>query len=60
MSYELCSAFKGKDVLILGGGDGALLKEVLEEEPRFVTMIDVMTALVQQRVLNIDLRILTF
>ncbi|RXG53920.1 Spermine synthase [Armadillidium vulgare] len=33
--------FKGKEVLILGGGDGALLWELLKEEPGFVTMIDI-------------------
>merc|ERR1711963_1000593 len=30
-----------KDVLILGGGDGALLHELLKEEPKFVTMVDI-------------------
>lgn len=33
--------FKGKEILILGGGDGALLWELLKEEPGFVTMVDV-------------------
>lgn len=33
--------FTGKEVLILGGGDGALLWELLKEKPKFVTMIDV-------------------
>jgi len=30
-----------KDVLILGGGDGALLHELLKEDPKFVTMVDI-------------------
>ena len=33
--------FEGKEILILGGGDGALLYELLKEKPKFVTMIDV-------------------
>lgn len=36
--------FAGKDILILGGGDGALLWELLKEKPKFVTMIDVRTS----------------
>ena len=33
--------FKDKEVLILGGGDGALLYELLKEKPKFVTMVDI-------------------
>jgi len=33
--------YKGKEVLILGGGDGALLHELVKEEPKFVTMVDI-------------------
>ncbi|UXI18514.1 putative signaling protein hedgehog [Sarcoptes scabiei] len=33
--------FKDKEILILGGGDGALLNELLKESPKFVTMIDI-------------------
>jgi spermine synthase len=33
--------FEGKDVLILGGGDGALLYELLKEKPKFVTMLEI-------------------
>lgn len=33
--------FEGKEILILGGGDGALLWELLKEKPKFVTMIDI-------------------
>lgn len=36
--------FAGKEILILGGGDGALLWELLKEKPKFVTMIDVRTS----------------
>lgn len=33
--------YRGKNVLILGGGDGALLHELLKENPNHVTMIDI-------------------
>ncbi len=33
--------FENLEILILGGGDGALLNEVLKENPKFVTMIEV-------------------
>ncbi|KAK2715164.1 spermine synthase-like isoform X2 [Artemia franciscana] len=33
--------YMNKDVLILGGGDGALLWELLKEKPSFVTMVDI-------------------
>lgn len=33
--------FEGKEVLILGGGDGALMKELQELNPKFVTMVDI-------------------
>merc|ERR1712083_1274776 len=36
-----------KDVLILGGGDGSLLHELLKESPKFVTMIDIDEAVVR-------------
>ncbi|RMX56297.1 hypothetical protein pdam_00011451 [Pocillopora damicornis] len=32
-------SYKDKDVLILGGGDGGVLNELLKESPKFVTMI---------------------
>ena len=31
----------GKEILILGGGDGGLLHELLKENPKFVTMVDI-------------------
>jgi len=33
--------YTDKEVLILGGGDGALLYELLKEKPKFVTMVDI-------------------
>lgn len=39
--------YKDKDILILGGGDGGLLHELLKEEPKFVTMIDIDDAVVE-------------
>lgn len=33
--------YANKTVLILGGGDGGLLHELLKENPRFVTMIEI-------------------
>lgn len=30
-----------KEILILGGGDGGLLHELLKESPKFVTMVDI-------------------
>lgn len=33
--------YAGKEVLILGGGDGGLLHELLKENPKFVTMVDI-------------------
>lgn len=34
-------SYKDKNVLILGGGDGGLLYELLKEEPAFVTMAEI-------------------
>jgi len=41
--------YKDKDVLILGGGDGALLWELLQEKdpPKFVTMVDIDEAVIR-------------
>ncbi|XP_070569097.1 spermine synthase-like [Ptychodera flava] len=33
--------FKDKEILILGGGDGGILHEILKESPKFVTMIEI-------------------
>ena len=38
---HLLQDYAKKDVLILGGGDGALLHELLKEDPKFVTMVDI-------------------
>jgi len=34
-------SYQGKNILILGGGDGALLYEILKENPKHVLMIDI-------------------
>ncbi|KAL9968615.1 hypothetical protein ACROYT_G020727 [Oculina patagonica] len=33
--------FKDKTILILGGGDGGILNELLQYSPKFVTMVDI-------------------
>lgn len=33
--------YAGKEIVILGGGDGGLLWELLKEKPKFVTMLEV-------------------
>ncbi|XP_066990968.2 spermine synthase [Anabrus simplex] len=33
--------YQDKEIVILGGGDGALLWELLKEKPKFVTMIEI-------------------
>lgn len=33
--------YKGKEICILGGGDGALLYELLKEDPKFVVMLEI-------------------
>jgi len=34
-------SYKDKDILILGGGDGGVLHELLKESPKFVTMVEI-------------------
>ena len=34
-------SYKDKDVLILGGGDGGVLNELLKESPKFVTIVEI-------------------
>lgn len=34
-------SYEGKTALILGGGDGGLLHELLKQNPKFVTMVEV-------------------
>ncbi|KAF2368164.1 Spermidine synthase tetramerization domain [Trinorchestia longiramus] len=34
-------SYKGKTALILGGGDGALMHELLKEDPKHVLMVDI-------------------
>lgn len=33
--------YEGAEICILGGGDGALLYELLKENPKFVTMLEI-------------------
>ncbi|XP_042547529.1 spermine synthase-like [Dipodomys spectabilis] len=33
--------YMGKDVLILGGGDGGILWEIVQQQPRMVTMVEI-------------------
>lgn len=33
--------YNGTEICILGGGDGALLYELLKETPKFVTMLEI-------------------
>lgn len=33
--------YEGKEIIILGGGDGGLLCELLKENPKQVTMLEV-------------------
>lgn len=33
--------YKGKEICILGGGDGALLYELLKEDPKYVVMLEI-------------------
>lgn len=33
--------YKGKDILILGGGDGGILHELLQKSPNFITMVEI-------------------
>ena len=33
--------YKDKEILILGGGDGGVLHELLKESPKFVTMVEI-------------------
>ena len=33
--------YRDKEVLILGGGDGGILNELLKEKPKFITMAEV-------------------
>ncbi|XP_067141111.1 spermine synthase isoform X1 [Centruroides vittatus] len=34
-------SYCNKEILILGGGDGGLLYELLKEKPKFITMVDI-------------------
>ena len=34
-------SYTDKEILILGGGDGGVLHELLKESPKFVTMVEI-------------------
>ncbi|XP_037079956.1 spermine synthase-like [Pollicipes pollicipes] len=40
--------YEGKTALILGGGDGGLLYELLKHNPKFVTMVEIDDVVIQQ------------
>ena len=40
--------YEGKSVLILGGGDGSILHEILKQNPAFITMVDISFVLLPQ------------
>ncbi len=33
--------YAGKEVLILGGGDGGILAEVVKQKPKMITMLEI-------------------
>ena len=33
--------YAGKEVLILGGGDGGILAEVVKQKPKMITMVEI-------------------
>lgn len=34
-------SYAGKEVLILGGGDGGILAEVVKQKPKMITMVEI-------------------
>lgn len=48
-------SYKDKDVLILGGGDGGVLNELLKESPKFVTMVEISfnSVLIETKILDL-------
>ena len=47
-------SYVGKTVLVLGGGDGGILKELLKESPKFVIMVDIsLYGLLHENTLNL-------
>lgn len=43
-------SYTGKEIVILGGGDGALLYELLQEKPKYVTMCEVNSVCLLQHI----------
>ena len=42
LGVDRSNCYTDKTVLILGGGDGGLLQELLQLSPRFIIMVEVM------------------
>ncbi|XP_071955747.1 spermine synthase-like isoform X2 [Antedon mediterranea] len=42
--------FRNKEVLILGGGDGGILHELLQADPKFVTMVEIDQIVIDQAI----------
>ena len=45
--------YKDKTVLILGGGDGGILHELLKQKPKFITMAEVSIIILSTGILSI-------
>lgn len=48
--------YAGKEVLILGGGDGGILAEVVKQKPKMITMLEI--SLMVSDLLNSDLKLI--
>lgn len=48
--------YTGKEIVILGGGDGGLLWELLKEKPKFVTMLEVCQTKIKKYIKEIVLQ----
>lgn len=49
-------SYAGKEVLILGGGDGGILAEVVKQKPKMITMLEI--SLFVYDLLNSDLKLI--
>lgn len=50
--------YAGKEVLILGGGDGGILAEVVKQKPKMITMLEI--SLTHSAPLKFDWKVLLF
>lgn len=46
--------YKNREILILGGGDGALLCEMLKESPKFVTLVEIDQIVIEACTMHLD------